>query len=161
MKRARKVNFIKLIKTAEPQNPAADFTKSVMDEISADLQNEIAINPRLKTLLHQQTIEKAPENITDNVMSQIGRIGQKTGYTPLISKKAWYFIAAGIVIMFVALIGSMGNAPASTQHKTDYMGYIDNLIHAIPSTYPVLIMLISVLLYADYFINNRISIRRN
>jgi len=155
MKSANKEKFIKLIKTAEPQKPAVDLTTRIMDEISADLQNEIAINPKLKTLLHQQAIEKAPEYITDNVMFQIQSIGQKKGYVPLISNKTWSLIAAGIVIMFVALTSSVRNAPGSAQQETDYVG---NLIHTFPSIYLVVIMMFSVLLYLDYLINTRVSI---
>lgn len=160
MKRVSKENFIKLIKAAEPQKPAADFTQSVMDEISADRQNETAINPGLKTLLQQQSVEKAPGNITDSVMSQVVGIEQKKGYVPLISKKAWYLIAAGIITMLALLICSSGNAPASTQYKPDYAGFTDSIIHSIPSVYLVVIMMVSVLLYLDYIINSRISISK-
>lgn len=160
MKSVRKENFIKLIKSAEPQNPAVDFTRSVMDEISADLKNKTVINRTLKTLLRQQSVEKAPGNITSNVMSQIVSMEKKRDYVPLISNKAWCLTAAFTVMMFVVLIGSTGTTLVSTPRKPDNMGYIDSVIHAVPPIYLFILIIISVLLYLDYIINSWISISK-
>ncbi|MGZ3757084.1 MAG: hypothetical protein ACXVAY_18620 [Mucilaginibacter sp.] len=160
MKRAKKDNFIKLIKSAEPQKPATDFTTWVMNEISADLQNEIAINPKLKKLLHQQTIEKAPEFITNNVMYNIQDIAQKAAFTPLISKKAWSIITAAVVIIVIMIVCTNVNSLGSKPHQTDDLYYLDRLFHTIHPIYPVTIMVISILLYLDYFINTQLTISK-
>jgi len=161
MKRAKKDNFIKLIKSADFKKPAANFTTSVMGEISADLKNETAIDLRLKTLLRQQPIEKAPEYITDKVMYQIHAIGQITAFSPLISKKAWGLITAAIVIIVVMIVCTKDEATVSKAHQISDLGSIDRIFHAIHPMYLVTIIMISILLYIDYFIDTRLAISKS
>src|SRR5258706_12672187 len=93
----------KCIRSIEPDKPAANFTELVMSEIRAEFQNEVVINPALKSLLQQTSVEKPNANFTRRVMTQIEVIDGKHAYQPIISKKAWYQIAAAAAVLVVSL----------------------------------------------------------
>jgi len=154
--------LIKCIRSIEPDRPASNFTELVMDDIKAEILNEVVINPSLKSLLQQTGVEKPNANFTHRVMTQIEVIDHKNAYQPIISKKAWYQIAAAAAVLIVSL-GFSGQASESPQIVTRYFIGVGNGvssifsgIYTVPSVYLLTVIAISVLLLIDYFVRDKI-----
>jgi hypothetical protein len=142
----KKDRFKKIIKLAADENPAVDFTASVMKTIEADLQRETA----LKALLQQEAAVGPAFNFTANIMAQIAANKQAAVYKPIITRKAWYGFAAMMVVLFLLLFA----ANTSTQniaHKNRIVDTI-NYTHTIPPIYLMALVIVAVLLFADYFL---------
>src|SRR5258706_10521659 len=142
----------KCIRSVEPDKPASNFTELVMDDIRAEIQNEVVINPILKSLLQQTGVEKIPAHFTQAVMTQIEVSTHKNGYQPIISKKAWYRIVAAAAVLVVSL-GFSGQPSESPQIVTRYFIGLGNGassifsgIYTVPSVYLLTVIAISVLL---------------
>jgi len=151
----------KCIRSVEPDRPASNFTQSVMNEIQAGVQNEVVVNPTLKSLLQQTGLEETPAHFTHSIMSQIEVSNLKNGYPPIISKKAWYRIAAAVAVLLVSL-GFSEQASKSPQIVAPYFIGLGNELSAIfsgiyrvPSVYPLTVIAISVLLLIDYFVRSK------
>jgi lysylphosphatidylglycerol synthetase-like protein (DUF2156 family) len=146
MKADKKDRFKKIIKLAADENPAVDFTASVMKTIEADLQHETA----LKALLQQEEAVGPVFSFTANVMAQIAANKQAAVYKPIIPRKAWYGIAAMMAVFFLLILA----ANTSTQYPTQKNWLVDtiNYTHAIPPIYLMALVIAVVLLLADYLI---------
>jgi hypothetical protein len=146
MKADKKDRFKKVIKLAADENPAVDFTTSVMKTIEADLQRETA----LKALLQQEEAVGPAFNFTANVMAQIAADKQAAVYKPIITKKAWYGIAAMMVVFFLLILAA-NKSTQNTAHKNWLVGAI-NYTYAIPPFYLMALVIVVILLLADYIL---------
>lgn len=146
MKADKKNRLKKIIKLAADETPAVDFTASVMKTIEADMQRETA----LKALLQKEEPVGPAFNFTAKVMDQITTHKQAAVYKPVIPRKAWYGIAA----MMVAFLGLIGLANQSTTGNTQKNWLIDtiNYTHAIPPIYLIALVIVVILLLADYLL---------
>lgn len=151
MKADKKDIFKKVIKLGADDQPAANFTSRVMQTIEAEAQHEAA----LKTLLQQQPAEGPSFSFTANVMAQITAKPQPIVYKPIITKKAWYAIAA-IAMVFLLLIG-VSNSPQSGATDQNKLAAVLKTINAVPQPYLIGIIIAGGLLFADYLITQRKS----
>jgi cadmium resistance protein CadD (predicted permease) len=117
-----------------------------MKTIEADLQRETA----LKALLQQEEAIGPAFSFTANVMSQIVADKQAAVYKPIITRKAWYGIAAMMVVFFMLIFASN----TSTQNTAQKNWLVDtiNYTHAIPPIYLMALVIVVVLLLADYLL---------
>lgn len=148
MKANKKNIFKKVIKLAADQNPYANFTNVVMQTIEADLQRETA----LKALLQKDEAVGPSFSFTANVMAGIKTTKPKFVYQPIISKKAWYAIAA-LLLIFIAVVcltGPAGNPKAAGTNRINFLiGYITQ----IPLIYIMAAVVGAALLITDYLVN--------
>lgn len=65
----------------------------------------------IKQLVHEVALEEPSANFTKNVLSKIEKVSlsaKSTGYTPLISRTAWYVLAlAAISLLTIAIFGNV------------------------------------------------------
>ncbi|MES2376824.1 MAG: hypothetical protein V4553_09610 [Bacteroidota bacterium] len=146
MKADKTDRFKKVIKLAADENPAVDFTASVMKTIEADLQRETA----LKALLKQEAAVGPAFNFTANIMAEITSGKKAVIYKPIIPRKAWYGIAAMIAVFFL-LIGLSNQSNPTTTRKNWLVDAI-NYTHAIPPIYLMALVVVVILLFADYLV---------
>ncbi len=157
MSRNKKDIFREVISKAEVQKPADDMANLVMQQITAASQDEVAINPALKTLLQRHAADATPMAFTRNVMAQVNPPSAQIVYAPLISKKAW-FIAASIlgVLVILSVWGGSG------QHAiaTSIGGNTIKQINAMPSVYIITLTFGGLLLVVEHLISSRFKLSK-
>jgi len=153
MSRNKKDIFREIISKAETQKPADDMANLVMQQITAETQDEVAINPTLKTLLQQYAADAAPMALTHNIMAQVNQHQVQLTYKPIISKKAWYGIAASVLCILIisAWLGGSGQHAFSRAIG----GNTIKQVSALPPLYIITITLGGVLLVVEHFITGR------
>jgi hypothetical protein len=149
MKADKRDNFKKVIKLGADDIPVANFTDMVMNTIEAEVEREVA----LKALLQRQPAEGPSFSFTVNVMAQINAGARPVVYQPIITKKAWYGIAA-VAMVFLLLIG-LSNSPQANTTTTNKMADLVKTVNTIPQIYLIGIILVGALLFADYLITQR------
>jgi hypothetical protein len=146
MKANKRDGFKKVIKLADEDKPADGFTASVMQFIEADVKTEAA----LKSLLQREAAVGPAFNFTANIMAQIAVNNQAAVYKPIITKKAWYAIAA-VMVTFFMLIALSNQSTKSNTHQNWIVDAI-KYTNAIPPIYLMAFVIAVVLLFADYLI---------
>jgi hypothetical protein len=150
----------RLIQTLEPDKPAPDFIGRVMQEIRMEQQEEL--NPALKAVLQGNVVEKPTVDFTSVVIAQIAAMDQQLAERPIISKRAWYAIAAFVVGVMVAIGFTSGTASLPPNSATLSIGRIGNSltvffvqVKAIPPLYILTFIAISLLLLLDYLLKEK------
>ena len=149
MKADKKDIFKKVIKLGADDQPVANFTDRVMQIIEAEAERETA----LKTLLQQQPAKGPSFSFTANVMAQISTKPLSVTYKPIITKKAWYAIAA-VAMVFLLLIG-VSNSPQTGAANQNKLAAALKTINAVPQLYLIGVIIAGGLLFADYLITQR------
>jgi len=154
MSRNKKDIFREIISKADPPKPADDMASLVMQQITAENQDEVPINPALKNLLQQHAADVAPMAFTHKVMAQVNPVTSQVAYTPLISKKAWFTAASvlGMLILLSVLGGSNEHAFSRT-----IGGNTIKEINAMPAVYIITLTFCGFLLVVEHFITNRLK----
>lgn len=157
MKNNKKDIFRKVIRQAEADKPGVDFTDLVMMEVFAEARHEIVINPTLKSLLQKQPVETVSTDFTAQVMAQLDPGGQEIEYEPVIPAKAWYVIAA-VILLFTSFFALQGGTKSAQQtiNYPDKISSALNYFAAISPLYFLTLLMISLLLFGDYFLNHQI-----
>lgn len=146
MKADKKDKFKNLLKLTADEQPSAGFTASIMQAIEADVQREAA----LKAILQKEEAVGPSFSFTANVMAGIKASQPKYVYKPIISRKAWYGIAA----IFTVLV-ALAMLPGPAQHTATSQGSLATLIgytYAIQPIYCFVFVIIVALLMADYLV---------
>ena len=161
MAKNRDDRLTQLIQSAGTDKPALDFTEIVMKDIHAANQEEKVADPVLQSWLQQAVLEKPSVGFTAGVMQKVKISNEPVLYKPIISKRAWYAIAASIVLL-ASLSGFSQQEPGSTQVMIPYLVDAGNMLSnffrssgKLPSVYPLTFLSISALLIAEYFIRRR------
>jgi hypothetical protein len=157
MSRNKKDIFKEVISKAETQKPANDMANLVMQQITAETQDEVDINRVLKELLQQHATDAAPMVFTRNVMAQVNPPSAQADYAPLISKKAWYIAASvlGAVMLLNVFAGSGNHAIA-----TSIGGNTIKQINAMPAVYIITLTLGGLLLVVEHFITSLLRLAK-
>lgn len=156
MSKVKKDIFRAIISKAEFQKPADDMAGLVMQQITGSMEDEVAINPALKSLLKKHGTDAPPMAFTANVMAQINPQAAQTAYKPLISTKGWYMAASVLCGLILLSLWSSSAQPASS-------GFADSTItqiNALPAIYVITITFGGLLMVADHFITSRLKISR-
>jgi hypothetical protein len=143
--------YRKVLKYAAMESPSADFTVVVMQEVTADLENRAAVNPRLKELVQVHGIEIAPLDFSDMVMSRLEETVSSVIYKPVISRKTGLAIAATITIVILLLL-FLNDGPHTYSTQTNIFFQVLASLRHIPSIYTITLMMSCTLLLADYFL---------
>lgn len=148
----------KVIQKVDLDKPTLNFTASVMNEIKAEAEDEVVVNPALNSLLKRNGIEKPSADFTRRIMAQVAALDLKTTSKPIIHKNSWYIITTSAVLFAFALSVPQQTSTAP-QILTPYLINIGNTLNAIftsvnavPSLYLVTFMSTSMLLVIDYLI---------
>lgn len=92
------------------EQPSSDFSKNIMQKIDAE---EVA----MKSVLSRHSLDSPSTSFTDSIMSRI-EVGKITPYKPVISKYAWYGMAAmfiGVIAFIFANTTITGQSKLSTR----------------------------------------------
>ena len=162
MKNKKKDIFKKVIKQAEIDKPTVDFTDLVMIEVMAETRHETIINPALKNLLQRQAVESPPADFTANVMARIDLSSQIIADKPVITKKAGFVIVSVIILSLILLFlkGVSKSIPQTITYRDKLSGILNHIITISPLGILTLIV-VSMLLLIDYFINEQILNQNN
>jgi hypothetical protein len=155
MKADKKDIFKKVIKLGADENPAADFTASIMKTIEADLQHETT----LKALLQKEEAVGPSFNFTANVMAGIKASRPQFVYKPIITKKMWYGVGS-VILVFIAIIIAT-NSSGNSGNDTTRMAFLVNYITRIPSVYLMTMVVMALLLTADYLVSKENGNKNN
>lgn len=149
----------KLIQSVEPDQPTADFTTILMQQIEA--QEAIIVNPALDYLLEKHLIEAPSVDFTQKVMMGVKQLDKKVIYEPIISKKVWYAIgiAAALVLTLVSLFSrssQVSRKPLPLAHDINQItGEIIVQINALPTLVLVCLFAVSSLVLIEYILSNK------
>jgi hypothetical protein len=157
MKENKKID--KLIKhNIDVEKTSFDFSNRVMQQImSSDLKKERA----LTNLLNKHTLENQTLEFTSKVMLVVKRNSTIVEYQPVISKKAWYFIASVFVLLMVFIVPYFDITFNQLNYKIPYLTNIKgvfsfNVPNILSSPlFAMSVFTLSFLLLLDYFIRNR------
>lgn len=147
----------KLIQQSGPEKPAMDFTQGIMQMISAE---ELAAEQALSTLLTKYTLERPSVSFQAQLMGQI-LPEVNTVEKPIISNKAWYFIAAGFALLitlsfFVSYPQTAAVTTLNLSIVGSSLGKATMAVGNLPMMYPIVITTLCCLMMADYFIRIRL-----
>lgn len=149
----------KLIQLVELDQPKADFTATIMQEIEA--QESLVPNPALQVLLEKHLIESPSVDFTENIMMGIERLDKKVVYEPIISKKVWYgvSIAAALIITLVSFLGKSSqtniDVPPLANNINQLTGKIILQINALPTLVLACLFAVSSLLLLEHFVSKK------
>jgi hypothetical protein len=153
-------NFRKLLQKTEPDKPGVDFTENVMKKISAEWQHISATEEAaLKMLIQGTNLEKPSAAFTDQVLRALPVAAPAIRYRPIITKKAWYWIAATVVLVIAACFYFPGNESAQTplaigfiEQATGSTYIISDKMNKLPQQYSLIIIGLAALMLFDYFL---------
>lgn len=155
MKENKKIDkFIK--HNIDVEKTSFDFSNKVMQQIlSSDLEKEKA----LTNLLNKHTLENPTLEFTSKVMIVVKQNSAIIEYQPVISKKAWYFIASIFILVMVFAVPYFDITSSQLNYKIPYLTSIKSMFSFnVPSIlssplFAMSIFTLSFLLLLDYFIN--------
>ena len=156
MSRNRRDVFREVIKKGESQNSADDIAGLVMQQIAGGTEDEVAIDPALKSLLQKHAADATPMAFTTNIMARINPQPAQLVYKPLISKRAWY-VAASVLGALILL--SFWSSPAD-HAPNRFVNITIKQINALPAIYNITLMFGGLLLVLDHFITTRVNLSK-
>lgn len=115
----KKDNFKNIIKdNLKEQSPDA-LTQKVMQAISTEV-----CEVELRTLLKDDLIYKAPGNFTSSVLESLIQ-ESSVKYSPVISKKVWYFIGAVFIAIFALGLNDTSLAATDVSYMAPALEFIN------------------------------------
>lgn len=153
-------NFRKLLQKAAIDKPRADFTENVMKKVSAEWQHITATeDAAFKMLIKSASLEKPSSAFTDQVLRALPVPAPAIRYQPIISKKAWYWIAATVAIVIAACFYFPGSTSEQTpkvisiiEQTTSSTYIISDKMNNVPQHYSLIIIGLATLMLFDYFL---------
>lgn len=159
----------KLIQNLDPESPSTNFTDKVMGKVNTAIENEVLLDKAMKSVLQRNALEKPSIDFTKNVMAQLEPSTSTEPYKPVISKKAWFFIAAATVFLLSTLnfsesqsesilnvskyLDVFSNSLSSTLNKTPELSLPS--LPQIPQILSLCIIGLSLLLLLDFSLRNK------
>ena len=147
----------KLLKTVSPESPGADFTAQTMKKVAAESEEV-----RLKHLLQVMQPERPSESFTVDLMLKLQPAAANIQYKPVISRRAWTWIAASIVLALIACILVPTGQP---EQASRIVGFVDqgaratyivsDKMNKLPALYSLSIVGLATLMLFDYFIRTK------
>jgi hypothetical protein len=158
-------NFRKLLQKAALEKPRADFTENVMKKVSVEWQHITATeDAALKMLIQSTSIEKPSAAFTAQVLRALPVAAPAIRYQPIISNKAWYWIAAAVVLVIAACFYFPGNAPEQApgalrfvEQATSSTYIISDKMNKVPQQYSLIIIGMAALMLFDYFLRSKVT----
>ena len=151
--------FKKLIQKSEPDITGSDFTDHVMKMVQ---EEEIVRESALRALLVNNKLDQPSLSFESAIMGQITSVTKKVE-KPIISKNAWYMAAAFLALMirysFFSKSSQTTAMDSSLIKITNAMFDFSNNAGQMPLLYFIVIVMLCVLLLADFFILQRLGKR--
>jgi hypothetical protein len=152
--------FRKLLKKVSTESPNTDFTPQVVKKIALEMSHAAANEEfALTTLLQATKPEQPSASFTDDLMLKLQPAATTITYKPVISTKAWCWIAASVIIAMICCFLIPGNQPAQTSR---FIGALDNAARAtylisdqankLPELYSLAVIGLASLLAFDYLL---------
>jgi hypothetical protein len=152
--------FKKLIQKAGTDTIHSDFTGRVMKNIQMESEQELIRLAALEAILISLKPEKPSPVFQKKIMAEIACAGRKAEQ-PIISRKVWYLVAATLTLVIGFCVGIQSDTDG--QHTADVFGRTTNVLAAfssrvevLPIIYPVAVFALSILLFADYVVRDRL-----
>lgn len=172
MEQEKDDRFRRLMQEAGMEKPSPDFLKTVMSGIQAESQEEILLNPALKSLLREsQVVEKPNHDFLLRVMSQ-AQVQQVvlppvSVAKPIISNRIWYIVTAACmaIICLTGLFyyhetGALETAVATTATDQFFTSVATGIL-ATPLVYSVSLTTLGMLLLADYMLRSKFHLLKS
>jgi hypothetical protein len=147
-----------LIQQSGTDKPSPDFTAIIMEEVMA--QEEIVINPILKSILKRNDRPVLTTDFTRQVMVQI-ETHQLNKPQPIISRRTWYTAAAALILL-ISYIVFFGQPTSVSGGVSTYLVITGNginslfkMISSIQPLYAITFVSLSALVVLDYFLKSR------
>ncbi|WP_028666762.1 hypothetical protein [Runella zeae] len=129
------------LKTAGLETPSERFTEKVMQKIEAEAAQSVLIESNLKALLQAHTLAHPSHDFTKKVM---GKAVAPKVYAPIIPSKAWYAVAAVLVLFMVASIYTWKPSHSVAPQYSPSLPHF-TLLSSIPFTYAAGLLVIGIL----------------
>jgi len=157
MKNEKEENFRKLIE-ASLEQPPTGFTEQTMNLVQAEARQAIENEMAVQALLRQPgLVERPSPDFSRLIMGEV-EVLQATKAEPIVPKRAWYLVAASVVLMILGCF--LIFTPATTLPTPSGMDIlligITGQLEGIPVLYPLTIIAVSLLMLGDYFLRPRI-----
>ncbi|UHG94137.1 hypothetical protein [Spirosoma oryzicola] len=152
--------FRRLIQKAGHEKIGTDFTRAIMKRLQAESERDSATEAALIQLFGSHTlVEKPSVDFSRRVMNQI-TVSQPKPLEPIIRPSVWYSIAASVLlIVFFCILLLPSN---STEHQSSgldrFLSGFEGTLDALPVSYPLTIVALSVLMVSDYFLRRKLTI---
>jgi hypothetical protein len=141
-----------LIRKVELDQPSADFTGEIMQELKG--HHDYVSNPALRAVLQRNSKEILPSDFTRRVMYEVTSENQIV-FKPIISKKAWIIIS-GCLLSIIVFLGFIEDGlPVSgivTSHFITVGSSLQTLFKSTSSLWLITSVSVSVLLILDYLL---------
>lgn len=134
-----------LLKQAGTDKPTEGFTNSVMQMVEADAAREAA----LQSILKKHPVEGPSFDFTASVMRQITAKHKPLVIQPIITKKAWFVIAA-MFTLFLIIAFLPGRVNTNAVAENSRLTMLINKVQFIPSAVVLAIVLGAILMIGDY-----------
>lgn len=161
MKDEQENSFRKLIQKAQPDEPGADFTHSIMRRVQAESELDSAKEAALIQLFGSHTLVENPSaDFSRRVMSQVP-VSQPSLLGPIIRPKVWYIIAATLVfiVLICFLVLPAESSPPTPSTMDRFIFGFEGTLDAIPINYPVILFAVSLLMVTDYYVRRNLNLK--
>lgn len=102
MENERDNNFKKLISQAGADQPAVNFTENVLKNVRLELREQYKTEDiALKSLLKVQALDQPSSEFDRKLLNKIQAASSAIEYKPIISKRAWYGVAAAVSLLIL------------------------------------------------------------
>lgn len=159
MKNDKEDTFKQLIQQAALEQPSAEFTESTMNLVRAEARQAAVNETAVQALLRQPSLVEIPSpDFSRRIMGEVAAF-QAIEVEPIIPRRAWYLMAASVVLMIACCY--LVVTPATTQSAPSVLesvliGILGQL-ETLPLLYPLTIVALSVLMLGDYYLRQRID----
>ncbi|WP_461105058.1 hypothetical protein [Spirosoma koreense] len=145
--------FRKLILTAGPDQPGADFTQAIMKRVQAASEQDSAKEAALIRLLQAHTlVEKPSADFSRRAMNRI-IVSPPKPLAPIIRPGVWYMMAASLllIVLFCTLLPFAPSQPTSSEPDRFFRD-LEASLDALPINYVLTIFVVSVLMMVDFLL---------
>lgn len=158
MEKKKEDIIIKLIKNAKPDVPNKDFTSSVMEQLSVDVETELNTDITFSNLLNTSKKISLSDDFTKTVLSDINYSRSKTLFKPIIKKRMALFFIFSIITL--TILSFIVKGEASYQTKTYNLNFLYEALNNSPEnmlTIFVSVISLSTLLLIEYIYKKKFS----
>lgn len=158
-------DFKKLIRLAEPDQPAMNFTENVLKNVRLELQEQYKTEDiALRSLLKLQALEQPSFEFDRNLLNKIQAANPAIEYKPIIPKRAWYGVAAAISLLLLTSFFLSSDATDSNAVRVTFLEKLArsafSFTQKMQSTFELVgltLIALSSLMLIDYFMRTKSS----
>lgn len=153
-------DFKKLISQAGPDRPAVNFTENVLKNVQPALQEQYKTEDiAFKSLLKVQALDQPSPEFDRKLLNRIQAASPAVAYKPIISKRAWYVVAATVSLLLLTSFFLSSDTADSNGIKVTFLEKLTrsafSFTQKMQSTFELVgltLIALSSLMLIDYFI---------